>query len=175
MRRLFLVLAALTLTAGCDSSRDNTPTGPSTTGPIVLTGQLLASNEVPAVTNAESGARGTVTITIETPRDAAGNPTAGGTVTFAIQLTNFPPGTAAILAHIHTGPATAPGPVLVDTGLSPTAPLLLGDGTASVALTGRSITLAQVTQILANPNGYYFNVHTPLNPAGAVRGQLVRP
>jgi hypothetical protein len=42
-------------------------------------------------------------------------------------------------------------------------------------LTGRSITLAQVTQILANPNGYYFNVHTPLNPAGAVRGQLVRP
>jgi hypothetical protein len=27
---------------------------------------------------------------------------------------------------------------------------------------------------MANPSGYYFNVHTALNPTGAIRGQLVR-
>ena len=25
-----------------------------------------------------------------------------------------------------------------------------------------------------NPAGNYFNMHTPLNPGGAIRGQLVR-
>ena len=30
------------------------------------------------------------------------------------------------------------------------------------------------TNIAANPAGFYFNVHTPLNPGGAVRGQLVK-
>lgn len=172
MKRLMIALAALGLTVACESS-DNTPTGPSTSGPIVLAAQLLASNEVPPVANAESGARGTVGITINVPRDGAGTPTAGGTVTFAIQLANFQPGTAAILAHIHTGPATGTGPVFVDTGLSPTAPIVINDGTASVAVT-RPITQAQAAQIVANPANYYFNVHTPLNPAGAVRGQLVR-
>ena len=29
-------------------------------------------------------------------------------------------------------------------------------------------------QIIDNPNGYYFNVHTTLNPGGAARGQLVK-
>lgn len=172
MRRLMMMLAALALTAACDS-RDNTPTGPSTSGPIVLTADLLASNEVPAVTNAEAGARGTVTITLNVARDPAGTPTAGGTVTFEVQLRSFPAGTAAILAHIHTAPATSNGPVLVDTGLAPTAPVLLNDGTASVAIT-RPITQAQAAQITANPGGHYFNVHTPLNPGGVVRGQLAR-
>ena len=174
MRRLAVFLIALTLTAGCDSDTNNTATGPSTTGPIVFTAQLLASNEVPAITNAESGARGTVTITFDVPRDSLGNPTGGGTATFAMQLTNFAPGTPAILAHIHTGSSTVAGPVFVDTPLRPTAPLLMGDGTASVALTLVTLTQAQATQVVNNPAGHYFNVHTPLNPGGAVRGQLVR-
>ena len=29
--------------------------------------------------------------------------------------------------------------------------------------------------ILSNPAGHYFNVHTALNAAGAIRGQLVGP
>ena len=29
-------------------------------------------------------------------------------------------------------------------------------------------------QILTNPAGYYFNVHSTLNPGGVARGQLVR-
>jgi hypothetical protein len=29
-----------------------------------------------------------------------------------------------------------------------------------------------INAIVANPAGFYFNVHTTLNPGGAVRGQL---
>ena len=33
---------------------------------------------------------------------------------------------------------------------------------------------ADATNIVANPAGFYFNVHTAINPGGAVRGQLVK-
>jgi hypothetical protein len=32
----------------------------------------------------------------------------------------------------------------------------------------------QLTAIMNNPAGYYFNVHTQQNPNGVMRGQLVR-
>jgi hypothetical protein len=33
---------------------------------------------------------------------------------------------------------------------------------------------ANAQAIVANPAGFYFNVHTPVNPGGAARGQLAR-
>ncbi len=33
---------------------------------------------------------------------------------------------------------------------------------------------SDTNEILNNPNGFYFNAHTALNPSGVVRGQLVR-
>ena len=51
----------------------------------------------------------------------------------------------------------------------------MGDGTANVTVTATpEITQANAQQIVANPAGFYFNVHTPLNPTGAIRGQLTR-
>jgi hypothetical protein len=172
MKRAAILMLA-SIVAGCDSAT-NGPTGPSLSGPIVFAAQLQASNEVPPVANAESGARGTVTITFDVPRDVAGNVSGPGTATFAIQLNNFPLGTPAILAHIHTGAAGVAGPVFIDSRLTPAAPLLLGDGTVSVALTNPGLLQTQAAAVVANPSNYYFNVHTPLNPGGAVRGQLVR-
>ena len=173
MRRLGFLLVVLALAAGCDDS--DPPTGPSTTGPIVFTAQLSAANEVPAITNAESNGRGNVTITFNVPRDSVGAVTGAGTVTFAVQLTGFPAGTPAIAAHIHPGAAGINGAVLLGTTLSATAPIVMGDGTANVTLPAiRDITQAEAQQIVANPAGFYFNVHTPLNPGGAVRGQMVQ-
>jgi hypothetical protein len=165
-------MVALAL-AACDSDSD-TPTGPSNTGPIIFSAQLLASNEVPPISNAEAGARGASTITFAVPRDSAGNITGPGSATFGVNLNSFPAGTTAIAAHIHPGPSGVNGPVLVNTGLSATAPIVMGDGTANVTITINTLTQAQATDITANPGNYYFNVHTPLNPGGAVRGQLQR-
>jgi hypothetical protein len=167
------MLIVLSLAAGCDDN--DPPNGPSNSGPIVFTAALSAANEVPAVTNAESGGRGNVTITFNVPRDSAGAITGGGGVTFAVQLNGFPAGTPAIAAHIHPGAAGATGGVLVGTTISASAPVLMGDGTANVTVTATpEISQANAQQILANPAGFYFNVHTPLNPGGAVRGQLTR-
>jgi hypothetical protein len=69
-------------------------------------------------------------------------------------------GATPTLSHIHTGAAGVSGPVLVGFG-------------ASFARSGCTTTTKEnITAILANPNGYYVNVHNASYPAGAIRGQL---
>jgi hypothetical protein len=172
MKRLGVLVMALVLTA-CDSDNDG-PTGTTTVGPIVFAAQLLASNEVPPVSNAESGARGSVTITMSVPRDTAGNPVGAGTVTFSMQAQALTPGTPVIAAHIHPGAAGMNGPPLLDTGLAPTAPMVLADGTGNLIVSNLPVSQQVAAQITANPAGFYFNMHTPLNPGGVIRGQLSR-
>lgn len=65
--------------------------------------------------------------------------------------------------HIHTGSASVSGPVAIELDAKK-----IGAGKTCV-----SAPAALLGQIVANPGGYYFNVHTPAFPAGAVRGQLV--
>jgi hypothetical protein len=164
-------MAVLALAAGCD---DDSPTQPSNSGPIVFVAQLSPDNEVPPVTNAESTARGTTTVTFNVPRDSTGAITGGGQVTFGIQLNSFPSSTPAVVAaHIHPGAAGVNGSPLIDTRISAAAPLVLTNGAATVAITV-DISQENATNITANPGNYYFNVHTPTNGAGAARGQLVR-
>ena len=171
MKRVAILMAVLALAAWCD---DYSPTQPSNTGPIVFVAQLSAANEVPPVTNAESTARGTTTITFNVPRDASGNPSGGGTVTFGIQLNSFPASsTAVILAHIHPGATGVNGSPLVNTGLTAAAPMVLTNGAGTLAITV-DISQTDAANITANPANYYFNVHTPTNTGGAARGQLAR-
>ena len=173
MKRLVMVAALTALVAGCDDN-GNGPTGPSNTGPLVFTAQLSAANEVPPITNAESNARGTATMTFNVPRDSNGAITGGGTVNFAVQVSGFAAGTPAIAAHIHTGAAGSNGGFVVNTGLTAAAPIVMADGTATITINNRDVDQATATNIMNNPGGFYFNLHTPTNPGGAVRGQLVR-
>ncbi len=174
-----LIIGAMVLAAGitavrCGGSSNNNPTGPSTTGPIVFSAQLSAANEVPPVTNAEANARGTATLTMNVPRDSAGVPNGPGTVNFAVQLSGFPAGTPIILGHIHLGAAGATGSPVVNTDLSPAAPILLNDGTANMSFNDKQVSQANAVAIYNNPAGYYVNFHSAINPGGAVRGQMVR-
>lgn len=168
MRKL-LMIACLAV-AACGEDTPTKPAGPTTTDTsFVLT--LTAQNEVPAITNAEAGASGTATIVFHVTRDTAGTVTAS-TVDFSVILDHFPAGSTARLSHIHTGAAGVSGPVLVDTGLSPAAPIAMPAGTGTFSFTGVAISPENAAAVLANPAGYYLNVHTVLNGAGAVRGQL---
>jgi len=176
MKRLMtgaMVLAAGVAAATCGGGNNN-PAGPSNTGPIVFTAQLSAANEVPPVTNAESGARGSATVTMNVPRDSSGVPTDGGTINISVQLNGFPANTPVILGHIHTGAAGQNGGPIVNTNLSPATALLLSDGTVNTTFTSLAVSAANAQAIYSNPAGHYVNFHTQLNPGGAVRGQLVR-
>jgi hypothetical protein len=174
MRRLALAAFTIALAAmGASACDDDSPTGPSNSGPIVFTAQLAASNEVPAISNAESGGQGTATITFSVPRDGSGNVTGGGTWNVQAVVSGLTSTSAIRLAHIHTGASGIGGPVFVDTGLSQATAIQIGTG-GTINFEGVNISQSQAAAVVANPAGHYFNMHSPLNPGGVVRGQLVR-
>ena len=69
-------------------------------------------------------------------------------------------------AHIHVGAAGSPGPVVVD--LDPFGASVTGNMVSHCVVTSAETAAA----IIANPSGYYVNVHTTTYPGGAIRGQL---
>jgi hypothetical protein len=173
MKLASMVMFSLTLiAAGCSSS---SPSTPSTANSPTFTAELRPSNEVPPVSNAESSGSGHVSITFNVTRDAQNNVTAG-TATFVVTLTGFPPGTPVNIAHIHQAPAGSNGSIVFSTQLSATDATILANGSGSFIKTNipSSSGLSIFDQIINNPAGFYFNVHSTLNPAGFSRGQLVR-
>lgn len=172
MKRLAVVAVALALSsAACSKSStapSTTPTKPT------FTAELRASNEVPPITNAESGGTGNATITFDVTRDGAGN-VSGGTATFVVNLSGFPPGTPLNIAHIHQAPAGTNGSIVFNTALA--AGEVTTNATGSASFTKAGVAPADpaiVNVIINNPAGFYFNVHSTLNPGGVVRGQLVK-
>lgn len=78
-------------------------------------------------------------------------------------------GEGAAVAHIHQAPAGENGEVV--------RPLQLPQGPPGVpvAACDRGVDEALVDALIAEPTGFYINVHTATFPRGAVRGQLQNP
>ena len=167
---VFALAACAVTAAGCD---DNDTTSPSSQ-PSVFSAILRPGNEVPPIANAESGGIGAAQITMQVTRDAAGAITAA-TADMYFQMSAFPGNTTVIGAHIHPGPAGINGPVVVSTGLVVTAPFVPSSGgTGEFSVSGVAVAPALAQSIIDNPAGFYFNIHSPLNPGGFARGQLQR-
>jgi len=174
VRRGFLMLVIAIAAAACDK---DSPTAPSDPNLVVFTAQLSAQNEVPPIQGAEAGARGDVRITVNLTRDASNNIT-GATYNFVVNLNSFPAGAVWQLAHIHEGSSAIAGPVRVNTGLAPATAITLANGAVSNQtfsnVTAATDAVRIINELIANPNGWYFNAHTLANGGGAVRGQLVK-
>lgn len=171
MKRLSLLAAAVALfAAGCSGSSS----APSTASPTkpTFTSSLSPANEVPPITNAESTASGNATITFDVTRDSANNITAS-TATFVVNMSGFPAGSAVNIAHIHPGASGTTGGVLVSTTLA-AGDVTLVNGSGTFTRAGITVTPEVTQQIINNPAGFYFNVHTTLNGGGVMRGQLVK-
>jgi len=170
MKRLSLLSIALGMfVSACGSSSSTSPTTP--TNPT-FTATLLPANEVPAIVGAEAAGSGTATVTMVTTKDSAGNVTAA-TATFVVNLSGFPAGTPINIAHIHQAAAGVNGSVVVNSGLT-AGQTVLTTGSGGFTASNLTVDPALANLILTNPAGFYFNVHSTLNPGGVARGQLVR-
>jgi len=173
MKRFVMMAAVAILAAGCGSS--NSPSSPSTPPTsVTFTAALNPANEVPPVTNADTGATGTGTFKLDLTRDSAGTITTAK-ATFVFTVSGFPANTNIILGHIHTGGPGVTGGAVVNTGLSAANPIVMANGSVSnQTISGIDVTPTLAQQIIDNPNGYYYNLHTTINPGGAIRAQLVK-
>jgi hypothetical protein len=113
--------------------------------------QLKGSNEVPAAGDPDGSGAATVSF------DALDDVDAEMCWDMAFAGIATP-----TLAHIHTGAAGVAGPVRIDFG-APTAGSFKGC---------KVVPLADADAVMANPSGFYVNIHTAEHPGGAIRGQL---
>ena len=169
-RLLVLIVGLSVLAGGC--AADSSPSAPSqgsrTTSTFTV--PLSSANEVPPITNADASGTGTATIALTVTKDDSGNVTSA-TANFQISVTGFPAGTTVTDAHIHNGSAGGNAGIYVNTGLT-SGEFGITNGSGSITKNGINVPSDRAAAILSNPAGHYFNVHTALNPAGAIRGQL---
>lgn len=148
-------------------SPTNTPAPPTSTpspaAPIVtynpnvgaLVGRMTGAAENPP--NATTGS-GTVVFGFDAP---------AGAVAGAWDVSGL--GANIISAHIHRATAGVNGPIVV-----PFSGLPAGTG-GRFTTTNSGVATSLIQEILANPSGFYVNVHTSANTGGEIRAQLERP
>jgi hypothetical protein len=165
MKFMFHSLVALLLLAPCLMAGTDDTT--------VFRAQMLPANETPPVSLA--GASASAVITVRVTRDARGIINAA-TVIFDVDYT-MPQSATFVGLHIHNGAAGVSGPVVISSGLTGTNTLTGTSGhvTRTVNYTSSDTAgLNYVSGLLGNPDLYYVNMHTQVNPGGVFRGQLLR-
>ena len=183
MKRFAPAAVALALfAAGCDEKLN--PVAP-TSGQVTLTSTLSAAAEVPPAGQQgnpagalEAGATGGLSVVMV--------PSGGGAykADFTFSVANLikagvlpaplDSGSVIVAGHIHSGAAGTAGPVLVPLPISQQAPLVSPTGSVTLTIANVAVSADAANAILANPGAFYFNLHSALNPAGVVRGQLVK-
>jgi hypothetical protein len=151
-------LAAATLMAACAApaddagamagAADRAPAKAADAMAQLLTAELTGAAEVPGPGDPDG--KGMAQVTVDpTKLEVCHKLTVSGTA-------------PAAAAHIHRAAAGQAGP--------PVVPLTMPATGSSEGCS--TVTAELATDLLANPQNYYVNVHTPEHPPGAVRGQL---
>jgi len=124
-------------------------TAPAFAEEVALSAHLMGSAEKPSVGDADGMGHATLKVDV-----------AKSQVCYTLMVEGI---ASATMAHIHKGPGGSAGPVAV--------PLTAPDASGKSA-GGATADPAVLTDLLANPTGYYVNVHNAEFRAGAIRGQL---
>jgi len=134
---------------------------------------MLASNETPPIAGLNANAFAAPTVAFIRNSDGT---VAAGSVIFDVNFRGFPASTTITGLHFHSGAAGAPGPVVIDSTVNATGNRVVSDtGNGNIYRIVNVTTpagLAALNGIVQNPAGYYINMHTTVNPGGAVREQL---
>lgn len=142
---LALLAPALGVTASAAAAKQTTHTG------TALVATLDGKAEVPG------------------PGDADGNGEFSGWFDPAMGRICYTLGVGSLasptMAHIHRGAAQVAGPPVV----------MLANPAQNISDTCQPVDAALVREIIANPAGFYVNVHTTAHPSGAIRAQLRKP
>ena len=129
---------------------------------------LKPSQEVPAIKGLKAGAVGNVTFDLE--RSSAGAITSGEVISYFNYA--FPGSVTITGLHVHQAAKGVNGPIVVSSGVSTFTD---SDGTGNVTAVVTGVAPAILRAILDNPRNYYVNLHTSVNPGGALREQMHNP
>jgi hypothetical protein len=131
---------------------------------------MLPSNEVPAIAGLNASA--SVLVTLDVTRDPTSGNITSGALMFDASY-QFPGSVTFTGFHIHTGVAGVNGGVILDSRTSGITDAT-GSGrlTRIISLDTTQARLDALKAVIANPSGHYINLHTTVNPGGAVRAQL---
>ena len=133
---------------------------------IEFTATLSGANEAPSLVNTGSFANAKVTLNLSS-RD----------VTYSIQVFNMPSGTQQ--AHFHVGGPGTPGPIVVNIAVPAQISndyTLSGTANASSLIPRTDQGIGSWDDFIQSLMGgqTYLNVHSNNNPAGEIRGQVLR-
>jgi uncharacterized protein (TIGR03437 family) len=142
----------------------------------MLIGRMLPKNEIPAITDFNGTALGSVeAIRAYDPNYRF----IGGATTFSVDYTVPEPSTFTGL-HIHGGNATVNGGVIINTGLAGGANSVdsvasgTGNMTRRVEIVPGTPAVPALEGLFDFPDQFYINIHTTKYPGGVMRSQLGR-
>ena len=166
MRRISLLVPAvlvaglaLVVTGGATAKR------PALSATPVFRLVLKPSQETPPIKGLRADAVGNVTFDLE--RSSAGAITSGEVIFYFNY--RFPGSVTITGLHIHQGAKGVAGPIVVSSGI---ASFTDADGQGNVTAVVTGTSPATLQAILDHPRDYYVNLHTSVNPSGALREQM---
>ncbi len=126
---------------------------------------LKPSQEVPRIKGLRASGTGSLTFDLE--RNSSGAITSGEVI-FYVNY-SFPGSVEINGLHVHKAARGVIGPVVINSGMTTFTD---ADGQGNVTTVVAGVDPALLQAILDKPRDYYVNLHTAVNPGGAMRDQL---